>query len=822
MPKHKYMRIHLILLLGTISYIPLQAQQINGFIKDDQGKPLAGSSIALKKIKDSSIVKLGISNAEGKYELTDIPAGSYFISSSHIGYAPQNSTIFTTDGQGISSGPATTLTRASAELKEAVVTSAKPPVEVKADKIILNVEGSINAVGQDALDLLRKSPGITVDKDNNLTLSGKNGVQVYIDGRPTPLSGTDLSEYLKTIQSSSIESIEIIGNPSAKYDAAGNAGIINIRLKKNKAFGSNGSVTAGYNIGTYAKYNGSFSFNHRDEHLNVFGNYSYNYGLTQSHSQLYRIQLDTLFNQHATVNYTDNTHNFKGGLDYFVNKTTTVGMILSGSLSDNTFQSNSSTPISYIPTDNVDRILVANNSSTGRRDNGNLNLNYRYADTSGHEWNMDADYGIYRIRSNQWQPNDYYDPSGQNFLYSDVYNILSPSNIDIYSFKTDYEENFKKGRLSFGGKTSYVTSANDFTQYDVYNNSKVTDSLSSNDFNYKENINAVYANYNRPLKGWVLQGGLRVENTNAKGISTGYKQGNVNYVAYDSGFDRHYTDFFPSGSVSYNKDPAKQWTLNYSRRIDRPAYQDLNPFEFKLDEYTYEKGNTQLRPQYTNSVGLTFMYKLKLTTTLNYSHVKDVFTQLIDTTDRSKAFLTKQNLATQDITSLNISYPFQYKWYSAFINVNTYYSLYKANFGTGRTIDLNVVATNLYVQQSARLGKGWTAEVSGFYYSPTIWQGTLQAASIWSVDGGLQKTILKNKGTIKASVSDIFNTLHWSATSNFAGQYLHVTGGTESRLLKLYFTYRFGNTQVKAARQRKTGDDEESKRVSGGSGGVTP
>jgi len=211
----------------------------------------------------------------------------------------------------------------------------------------------------------------------------------------------------------------------------------------------------------------------------------------------------------------------------------------------------------------------------------------------------------------------------------------------------------------------------------------------------------------------------------------------------------------------------------------------------------------------------------KLTATLKYSHVRDVFTQLVDTTELSKAFFTKKNLATQDIASLNISYPFQYKWYSLFANMNTYYSLYKANFGTGRTVDVNVFACSIYAQQSARFGKGWTGEVSGFFSSPTIWQGTFKTRSLWSVDGGVSKTILKGNGTVKASVSDIFNTFRWTAISEFAGQFLRATGGYESRQLKLYFTYRFGNTQVKAARQRKTGDEDESKRVGSQGGGLS-
>ncbi len=526
------MRITLLLSFITLFGISTQAQQLTGITQDTQGKPLPGATVTLKKSKDSSIVKLAASTSTGKYEFTNIPSGSYFVNISHVGYDSKNSIVFETNGGGSTDIPATPLTKGAAELKEAMVTAHKPPVEVKADKIILNVEGSINAVGQDALELLRKSPGVIVDKDDNLSLSGKNGVQVYIDGRPTPLSGNDLAEYLKTIQSSSIESIEIISNPSAKYDAAGNAGIINIKLKKNRSYGTNGTVTAGYNVGTYSKYNGGFSLNHRDERVNIFGNYNYNHEPTEMNINMTREQLDTLFDQHSTIRTTTNSHNFKAGLDYTLDSKHTIGMILTGTLSDNSMGTNSNTAISYIPTGVPDRTLQANNSSTGRRDNGNLNLNYRFADTTHHELTMDADYGIYRIKSNQLQPNQYFDPAGDP-LSSDIYNMIAPTDIDIYSFKADYAQDYRKGRLELGAKTSYVTSDNDFQQYNVYLTQKVMDTLHSNKFNYKENINAIYANFSRQLKGWGFQAGLRVENTNATGLSTGFTFDST-YAFYDS------------------------------------------------------------------------------------------------------------------------------------------------------------------------------------------------------------------------------------------------------------------------------------------------
>lgn len=266
-----------------------------------------------------------------------------------------------------------------------------------------------------------------------------------------------------------------------------------------------------------------------------------------------------------------------------------------------------------------------------------------------------------------------------------------------------------------------------------------------------------------------------------------------------------------------------QWGISYSRRIDRPAYQDLNPFEFKLDEYTFMKGNTNLRPQYTNIVSVTNTYKYKLTTKLSYSHVADIFTQLVDTAEKSKAFMTKQNLATQDVLNLNISYPFMYKAYTAFVNFSGNYSHYKADFGGGnRVVNLDVVSYNIYMQHSVKIGKkGWTAEASGWYNSPSIWAGTFESKALWSVDGGVQKTLFKGKGNLKVSVSDIFYTLKWKGTSNFAGQLFIASGNQESRQLRTSFTWRFGSNQVKAARQRKAGLEDESNRTqsSGGIGG---
>jgi iron complex outermembrane recepter protein len=810
------MRPLLLLFLLVAISVAAKAQQITGVAKDDNGSPLAGATVSL--VKDSSVIKLGITNAAGSYSFPGVKEDRYKIIVSYVGYKPAVSGSFSFSSSDVNV-PELKLAKLPANLNNVTVTAKKPLVEVKADKMIVNVEGTINATGSNALELLRRSPGVLLDKDDNISMAGKNGVQVYIDGRSTPLAGQDLAHYLKTLQSSQVESIELITNPSAKYDAAGNAGIINIRLVKNKALGTNGSLNAGWNISKNAKYNAGASLNHRNKSLNIFSTYSFSYAPNEQHITIYRTVLDSLFDQSGTIFDVRKTHGFKAGADYFINKKNTIGVMVNGVFADPSSTSNNKTYISKIASHAVDRVLNATNNTSLKRHNTNINLNYSYAGVKGVSLVVNADRGSYDLNSDQLQGNNYTDPSGAAIPGSIVYHILSPAKIDINSVKSDYEQNLGKGKLAFGGKTAFVKTDNDFQRYNVNGAVEDLDKDRSNHFLYKENINAGYLNYNMQCKKAMLQLGVRVENTVAEGSSNGLKFNGSDYVTNVSGFRRSYTDVFPSAAITFNKNPLKVWSLTYSRRIDRPAYQDLNPFEFKLDEYTFMKGNTELRPQYTNSFAISHSYKYKINISLNYSHVKDMFTQVFDTIQKTKAFFTKKNLATQDIVSLNFSYPYQYKSYSLFTNISSNYSKYQADFGAGRKVDLNAFGFSFFAQNTLKFAKTWTAELSGFYNAPTIYMGSFKGRSIYNVDAGLSKVCMKGRATLKASVSDIFHSTRFRATSDFAGQVTKVSYSQESRQLKLSFNYRFGNNGVKPARQRTSGAEEETKRVSQ-SGGI--
>jgi iron complex outermembrane recepter protein len=805
------------LLLLLLSCIPgcVHAQKINGIAKDESGSPLAGATITL--MRDSSIVKLALSKADGSYSFSGIKEGSYRVAASYVGYKASSSAKLQLHANEMTTSDLL-LVKLPASMKNITLNARRPLVELRADKMILNVEGTINATGSNALELLRRSPGVMLDKDDNISLAGKNGVQVYVDGRQTPLAGDDLAHYLKSIQSTQVDAIELITNPSAKYDAAGNAGIINIRLVKNKAFGMNGSVNAGWNIATYPKYNGGFALNYRNKKINFFSTYSYGYTPAETNFHIKKTLMDSLFWQEGTMFDLRRSQNLKAGVDYFLNTKNTIGIMVNGVFTKGTSTTNNHTDISEANAKVPDRILRADNHDDLARTTKNVNLNYTYADSKGKSFMVNADRGTYDFSSEQLQHNNYYTTAGVLIPGPVVYHIISPSVITINSIKGDYEENLFKGKLSAGAKSAWIKTDNDFRRYNVNPSSEDLDRDKSFRFIYQENINAGYLNYSRQCKMITMQLGVRVENTTMQGTSDGSKYNGSSYLANTTSFNRSYTDLFPSGSLSFNKNPKKVWSLSYSRRIDRPAYQDLNPFEFKLDEYTFMKGNINLRPQYTNSFSINHTYMYRFNFTLNYSHVNDLFTQVMDTIEKTKTFMTKKNLANQDITSLAISVPLQFKAYSLFTSVSTNYSKYKADFGEGRKINLDALGFTLFMQNSYRFAKTWTAELNGFYNAPTLYKGTFKVKSVYNVDAGLSKQVMQGKATMKAVVSDVFHTMQFRGRSDFAGQVLDFGYRNESSQLKLSFSYRFGNNGVKLLKQRTSGADEENKRVQAGGG----
>ena len=389
-----------------------------------------------------------------------------------------------------------------------------------------------------------------------------------------------------------------------------------------------------------------------------------------------------------------------------------------------------------------------------------------------------------------------------------IFSSLAPTDIQIYAFTADHERPFARGSLGIGTKLSTVLTDNVYTFYNLEEGVDVLDIERSNDFLFRESIGAGYATYSGAWAGFQVNVGVRAEATFSRGELTAFKQTDNNIV------ERSYLNFFPSGGLTYQAGPLHQVRLNYSRRIDRPSYQALNPFEFKLSELSYSRGNPFLRPQYTHSVSLSHTYRYVLNTSLTFSYTNDFFANISDSTEVSRTFLETINLDDQRVLSASVSYPYSPRpWWSTYTSVTGYNTRNRADLGQGRLIDVQATVASLYHQSNFKLPADWSLEASGWFSSPSIWGAVYKTDTNYSIDLGVRKKIFKGRGDVKVALTDVFNTAPWRGVQDFAGFYVDASGGWESRQLRINFSYLFGNDQVKKARNRKTGADAEGNRV---------
>lgn len=806
------MKSFLLAVVAICAALTLNAQKISGLVTQPDGKAVEFATVMLYSAADSALVKGAITDADGKYEFENISAGRYFINANLVGMGKGVVPVFEYAG-GDRTLEKISLLESATEIGQVTVVARRPIVEVKSDKTIMNVEGNLNSQGQNALELLRKAPGVVVDNNDNIMLKGKNSVRFQIDGRDVPMDSKDLAGYLKGLRAEDIAAVELITNPSAKYDASGNAGIINIKTRKNRTLGTNGSIGGEAIYGESLKGGGRFSFNHRNQWVNVFGNYNNHFGDWHNTLNLTRDQDGRRFAQTSEMSDNNNNHNFKLGSDFFLNSKHTVGFIVDGRTAHGPWRNDSRTPISSLSDPGqIDSVLVAKNFQPQDRKNLNFNLNYRFADTLGHELSIDANRGLYRYRAESYQPNYYMDPTEETVRSQKIYQNSTPTDIDMTIVKVDYEQPLFKGKLGIGYKLNHVQTDNTFNFYDVLNESPVLNIDRSNRFEYDEMVNAGYVNYNIQVKKWGFQAGLRAEHTNWDGQLTSQKPGNDQMVGND------YLNFFPSAAITYSLNDKNQFNLTYSRRIDRPSYRDLNPFEDKLDELTYKKGNPFLRPQYTNSLELTHTFMGFFNTTLGYSRTNDVFTEYIDTAGNGASYLQQGNIAQQDNYTLSLSIPLPIaKWWEGYLSVTGVLSSFDARFREGYEYSESFKSLNLYSEQNIKLPKGWSFQVSGWFNSPTIWQATFRSKAMGAMDMGLKKQILDGDGTISLNVGDVLGTAGWSSTNDFTpGLYMRGNGTWESQTVRLNFDYKFGNKNVKGSRQRKTGTEDVDSRIKSG------
>lgn len=697
-------------------------------------------------------------------------------------------------------------------LDEVVITKTKPYIERQDGKMILNVESSITAAGSSAFEVLEKAPGVNVDNSDNISLRGKGGVLVQIDGKAVQMTGNDLANYLRSIPSGAIDKIEFITNPSSKYDAAGSS-IINIRMKKDKQKGTNGSITTAYGQGRYPKNNNSLSLNHRNKDINIFGNYNFAY--RESFSELV---LDRRFYNDGNFTGAYEQDNFlkinfrnhigKIGADYFASKKHTFG-IVANMVSNRYNPTGKNASNVFDETNTQTSRFLTNNNSRNNLKNHSVNLNHKYAiDTLGTEWTTDFDYANYRNKTGQNFITRYFDLN--NVEYQNPYLLNGDINgdLDIYSLKTDFVKTLKNSiKIETGLKTSYVKADNNLQFYDVSSGIPVFDPTKSNHFIYKENINAVYINASKQFGKWSAYLGFRVENTNITGEQ----------LVDNTSFTNNYTQLFPSGFLSYAFNDNNSLEFNYSRRISRPSYDQLNPFKFFLDPTTYKEGNPYLKPQTTHSFELTHILNQKIFTTLNFSRTTDNITGVIapSENDQQLTVQTDKNLNTADIYGLFIIVPVKIaKWWDIANSFNSYYGSYSGTVAGTTLKNRGNFTFNCNSVNNFKIGNGYSAEVTGNYRAREIY-AFMDVDPIWYVNLGIQKKF-KNSA-LKLAINDVFYTNRTTADTEFTNYKENFKVSRETRVAVLSYTYNFGNSTTND--RRKTGGAEDIKQRAGSTNG---
>ncbi|MBO9205528.1 MULTISPECIES: outer membrane beta-barrel protein [Niastella] len=790
--------------------------RISGKVLSETGKPLPAASVALIHLHDSLQVLAGTTNNEGLFEFDNVPADSLLVAVTAIGYRkyysapvslqPESSPLLL---------PAIQLQKLDGKtLQQVTVVGKKNLVEQEIDKMVVNVDAMITAAGSTALDVLERTPGLTVDENGNINLKGKSGVTVYINNKPTYLSGVALANYLRSLPASQLDKIELMSNPSSRYDAAGSGGVVNIRLKRSKVKGFNGNLSASFGQSIYWQTNESLNLNYRNDRLTIFGSIGYNrqngYRRLDVERRYFRDdhELYSIFQQTTDFKTSSKSGNAQLGMDYSLTDKTSIGFVWNGAH----YRSSEKREIAskfFNPHFVSDSLISADYDYNARftRSGINLNLTHRF-DTSGQMLNVDVDYIWYSNSSNMDFLNYTYLPD-LTLTRLDHLQGHVPTGMNIYSSKADYTFfPAPKLKVETGVKASYISTDNEANYFDIINDERLENIDLTNHFSYKENINAAYINTNRSFNRFSFQAGLRLENTMMKGHQLG------NTAKPDSSFKRSYTNLFPTLYLTYKLDKKEKHQLNlsYGRRITRPYYQDLNPFIAPLDKFTYFAGNPFLLPEFSNNIELSWFFKKKILTTLMYNRATNWQSQTSEQT--STVYINRPgNIGKRKFMGISVNASLQpTKWWTLNIYTEVINNSFKGDL-YGSQLDEGSTYWYINTNQQFRFNKGWSGEISGFYITRSV-SGQYLKDPLWQANAGVQKNIMNNRLTLKLTGRDIFHTLKPNArVAGLNNATSSIRNMASTQVIVLGATYNFGKTFNSARRRRTGGAQYEQNRI---------
>ncbi|MCW3464743.1 TonB-dependent receptor family protein [Chitinophaga nivalis] len=793
------------ILILLLFVIVLHAQEKNGSVTGKVTDSLSNAPMPFATVvllKDGTEKKNTLTDKDGQFGFAAVPYGTYTIAVKFIGYADYQSTSLTISAEQVNIPPVQ-LAPAVQQLNSINITARKPFIEQSLGKLTVNVSESPAAAGNTLEEILKRSPGVKVNDDGSVTLNGKK-VMMYIDGRPSYLTGEAFKNLLVATSGNNVDKIELISNPASKYDAQA-AAVIDIKIKKIKHGGFNGRVSVGGGGGRYGRYTGGLDLNYRNNKLNIYGGYDY------LHNQSY---LNTQTDREMGASHTNpphiyddaydvrkrDIHNINAGINYDFNASNTMTLELKNTWFIRDIAATSQTTFLNARPGQPDVAFTTTQTGNARFSSPSANLYYRHKfDTLGKEIVFNGSYYHY---NQQWQDEfitDYDKKQPVEYLRNN-----SPQTIMMKSLSADYSQPVKTGKLDAGLKTVFVKTDNNIQWENWKGKDWETDAGKTNYFIYHENVNAGYITYANQFKKVVVQAGLRVENTQVKGTSVTTRQE----------FTKSYTQLFPSAALQYLISDNHQLGLTYRRSIDRPNYDLVNPFLIFQSKYNVFRGNPDLNPQLVSSVELSHSFKNSLITTLSYARTKDVFTPIYKQGPENTLITTYENLHTYDLAYAGLTYSKDLtKWWTTATSLQGYY----VRFNYSNDIPLADSRPGYYINSSNTflLPGDIKMEISGLYSSRAS-SGLNDVGAYWSVNAGLQKKILQKKGTLSLNVNDIFkSTKYWNRS-----EYQHINVYQfmryDSRYAMLTFSYRFGNQHIKSSESRQTAIEDEKKRVNTG------
>lgn len=810
-------------LLAAVAFAQSGKGTVTIPVQNEQQAPLEGATVELLRSQDSALVKTAVTDKAGMALIVNVAPASYFFRVSSVGFATVYSQAFAVKENETTKLAALRLVKTDNEMQGVTVSARKPFIQRLNDRLIVNVDNSVVNAGSAAFDVLERSPGITIDQNDNIALRGRQGVIIMIDGRVSPMTGADLANYLRGLPVNAIERIEIITNPSSKYDAAGNSGIIDIRLKKDQRLGYNGTLTAGYGQGVYPKWNAGTTFNYRNKSVNIFGNYTHSYRENLNHLIINRnFYTNGVFNgsddkdNYARMPFRSNT--VRLGADFFPSKNTIIGFVVNGNYNGFERLGKVTTTVNDLTNKPAFRFDTRSTNDDGF-DNTVANINLKQKlDTTGKELTADVDYGVFNNRSLTRTASYFFNLNGDKRRPDDILDGDQQGKLTLKTAKVDFTNPMKGGaKLEAGVKTSYVSSDNDAKFYNVFPTETLVDEGKTNRFFYEEYNNAAYTNLSKEYKKFNVQVGLRGELTNLR----------TRQVKGDKRYTNDYFQLFPSAFFNYKLKQDQTLGVSVSRRIDRPGYQSLNPFIFQVDATIYSTGEPLLKPQTTWSYEMNYTLK-NLNFTLGYSRTQNtqnfVLAKILDVIpdfeiqpgqDSNITVQLPVNLGLSEYVGLTVSAPIRINgWWNMMNNLNVFYNKFNGNI-SGAQLSEGAPAANIRTNNTFTFKKGWTAELNANYSSGGRY-GYMVSKSQWGLAAGVQKTVLKGAGTLRFNISDIFWTNLPRATITFDDKYIEKWRAyRESRVANFTFSYRFGNSKVAAARRRATASEEERRRAGG-------